>query len=213
MKRTATLICLHIALLGTSTSYAQANVTDPVNQCANLLSDRTIVSGYPALNSPSVRASACTCAQRLPSNPASATSERPLQDALALCIKQATDASPQPALPKQTIEIIANLFDAGSPQSHFTPPKFQLKGCKLPEYPDAAQRAEAMGLSRIALLVSKTGWVLDAEVVKSSGSTPAHKLLDAMTMFNLMSCRMEPAHYQDKAVEAWMEMSYAWRLE
>lgn len=65
----------------------------------------------------------------------------------------------------------------------------------------------------IALLIGANASVIDGEVTKPSGSSPAHRMLDAVALFSIMQCRFEPARLRDQPLDAWTEIEQVWKLE
>ncbi len=78
-----------------------------------------------------------------------------------------------------------------------------------PEYPAAAMRAGAMGETRLRLDLDASGEVQDAIVLRRSGPTREHRLMDRAAMDALMRCDFRQAHVGPGA----RQISYVWRLE
>ena len=83
----------------------------------------------------------------------------------------------------------------------------------MPEYPPAAARHDATGTTRVGFRIDAQGRLVDGNILRSSGQTPFHKLLDSAALLSLMQCGFKPATLDSEPVEggAWME--YVWRLE
>lgn len=67
-----------------------------------------------------------------------------------------------------------------------------LKGylCDGAEYPAAARRRETQGVVQVAFTVEPSGKISDVVVVKSSGETREHKLLDLVSKRQIQSCTL-----------------------
>lgn len=65
----------------------------------------------------------------------------------------------------------------------------------------------------MAYLISPIGVVKDAQIIKSSGTTPAHKLLDATVLVSMMQCEFSPATVNGTDVESWTTVRFVWRLQ
>lgn len=65
------------------------------------------------------------------------------------------------------------------------------RGCR-PEYPRAAVRAGAQGAVTMRLHVEADGTVSQVDVVQSSGTTYAHKLLDRAAVEAMLRCQVAP---------------------
>ena len=86
--------------------------------------------------------------------------------------------------------------------------------CTPPAMPMRAAEAGAQGTSRLRFHVDETGKVTSAEVIKSSGQTSAHRLLDNAAMKALAQCPVEPARDANgRPVASDVDVSYTWKLE
>ena len=65
--------------------------------------------------------------------------------------------------------------------------------CPIPEYPRAALRAEATGVTRVTVTVGLEGTVTDVRVVQRSGESEAHALLDRAAVRAMQACQFDPA--------------------
>lgn len=85
---------------------------------------------------------------------------------------------------------------------------------KPEDYPAAAQRAEATGITRVRLTVGPDGRLTSAEVVKSAGASREHKMLDRMVISKLSECGFKAANDENgRPVAASLEVDYVWKLE
>lgn len=83
-----------------------------------------------------------------------------------------------------------------------------------PAYPPAAVRANVQGVTGLAFHVDATGKVTQVDIVKSSGPTREHRLLDEAAASALSLCPFKAAVGEDgQAIEAVVPISYTWRLE
>ncbi len=87
-------------------------------------------------------------------------------------------------------------------------------GCTRPAMPVRAAEAGAQGTSHIRFHVDETGKVTSAEIIRSSGQTSAHRLLDNAAMKALAQCPVSPARDANgKPVASDVDVSYTWKLE
>jgi carboxyl-terminal processing protease len=87
------------------------------------------------------------------------------------------------------------------------------KACLTPEYPVLARRKQATGTVTIGFLVDGDGHVSKARVLKSSGETPVHKLLDATAVAYIGQCEFKPGTVDGVPVPSWTTIEYVWKLE
>ena len=81
-----------------------------------------------------------------------------------------------------------------------------------PEYPPAALRAGAAGVSRIRFTVDASGKVTAAEVVGSSGPTREHRLLDNAAKSALASCPIKVGtDAEGHPIGTQVEVLYTWK--
>jgi periplasmic protein TonB len=85
--------------------------------------------------------------------------------------------------------------------------------CK-PEYPIAAIRAEATGVTAIKFTIDATGKVVSADVIRPSGTTREHRLLDRAAVSSLSGCTFRPGRDANgRAIGASTNVEYVWKLE
>ena len=92
--------------------------------------------------------------------------------------------------------------------------KIDVASCEKPEYPAAAARAEATGITKIRFVVDATGAVSKAEVERAAGSSREHRLLDRTAVDALSKCRFKPGtDEQGKPVGGTTVVDYVWKLD
>ncbi len=93
------------------------------------------------------------------------------------------------------------------------PARIDFTSCAKPEYPVAARRAQAEGVSRIRFSVDASGRVSKAEVERASGSSREHRLLDRTAVDSLSGCKFQPGTDESgNAVGAFATVEYVWKL-
>ncbi len=82
------------------------------------------------------------------------------------------------------------------------------------DYPSAARRAEATGVTKIRFTVGADGKLAGAEVIKSAGPSREHKMLDRVALSKLSDCAFKPGNDENgHPVGATIEVEYVWKLE
>ncbi|WP_284620164.1 energy transducer TonB [Aquabacterium humicola] len=188
-----------------ATANAQDDKAAAVQRCALILNGGETREQIPSLSLKAVRERACACLVADPGAVAGETADR--------CIQAAVLAEPIPPLTPRTVSALANAAAPDGKRSTRTGPMVRINGCKRPEYPAAAVRAEATGTTRLVFRVAPDGKVADAEITKSSGTTVGHKLLDASALVALMQCPFTPGTDDGKPVEGTTIVEYVWKLE
>lgn len=85
--------------------------------------------------------------------------------------------------------------------------------CK-PEYPPAAVRAGATGVTKMRFVVDATGKVTSAEIVGSSGPTREHRLLDNAAKSTIAACPFTPGvDVEGHPTGTTVPVEYVWKLE
>lgn len=83
-----------------------------------------------------------------------------------------------------------------------------------PEYPVAALRAGAQGITRLAAHLDQTGKVLSIDIVRSAGNSREHRLLDHAIAAAAATCQFQPIRDADgQPIPGTITFSYTWRLE
>lgn len=82
-----------------------------------------------------------------------------------------------------------------------------------PEYPAAAQRAGAVGVSRIRFTVDAIGKVVGSQILQSSGPTREHRLMDKAAAEALAQCPVTMGiDEQGRPVGGTADVEYHWTL-
>jgi protein TonB len=82
------------------------------------------------------------------------------------------------------------------------------------DYPPAAVRAEATGVTKIRFNIGPDGKMLGAEIVKSAGSSREHKQLDRVALAKLSECSFRAGTDENgRPVGASFDVDYVWKLE
>jgi len=82
------------------------------------------------------------------------------------------------------------------------------------DYPAAARRADATGITKVRFTVGADGKLAAAEVVKSAGASREHKALDRVAVTKLSECTFRPGLDENgKPVGGSFEVEYVWKLE
>jgi protein TonB len=82
------------------------------------------------------------------------------------------------------------------------------------DYPAAARRADATGTTRIRFSIGADGRLVNAEVVRSAGSSREHKMLDRLALGKLSECKFTAgADENGRPVGATVDFEYVWKLD
>ena len=87
---------------------------------------------------------------------------------------------------------VAALVMAGCATQQALPPRpidASTAQCPMPDYPTAARRTETVGMTRVHFTVSADGTVTDATVLRKSGQSKYHDLLDQAAVKSVLQCR------------------------
>jgi protein TonB len=116
-------------------------------------------------------------------------------------VERHVEAPSAPPAPPAPVAARAARIDANDP------------ACK-PDYPAAAVRAGATGISKIKLSVDASGKVTSAEVVGSSGPTRENRLLDNAAKAAFSTCHMYPGIDENgRPVGTTTVAEYLWKLD
>ena len=103
---------------------------------------------------------------------------------------------------------------APAPKRQAVAPVINVNACDKPEYPAAAQRADATGTTKIRFTVDANGAVAKAEVERSAGSSREHRMLDRAAVDALSKCPFKAGIDENgKAVGAVVSVEYVWKIE
>lgn len=93
-------------------------------------------------------------------------------------------------------------------------PLLSSRECRQVDYPAAAVRQHATGVTKLRVDVDADGRVLGSTVVRAAGSTRAHHLLDDATRSLVANCPFRPALDEGGTpVASPYEFTFTWRLE
>ena len=81
--------------------------------------------------------------------------------------------------------------------------------CTQPPYPAEARRSAAAGTTTLEFEVNAEGKVTRVAIVKSSGPSPDHKVLDALAFTAISKCPFPPA---PGFLPSTSRLDYVWRL-
>jgi protein TonB len=123
-----------------------------------------------------------------------------------------TTVAPPPA-PFAPAPAPAPAAPAAAPAVAALPAIGNVTSCK-PEYPPAALKADATGSTRIRFNVGADGKLAGAEVIKPSGPSREHRLMDRAALNALSGCTFTAGRdTTGKPVGASFDVEYVWKLE
>lgn len=103
---------------------------------------------------------------------------------------------------------------APAPKLQAVPARIDVSTCEKPEYPAAALRAEASGVTKIRFWVDASGAVSKAEIEKPAGISREHRLLDRAAVDALSKCRFKPGTDEHgKPVGGTTTVDYVWKVD
>lgn len=70
--------------------------------------------------------------------------------------------------------------------------RFSRESCPLPQFPIKAAQADATGLTQIEFEVAQDGRVSSVKLLKRSGESEGHALLDSAAAASAFRCRYPP---------------------
>jgi protein TonB len=101
-----------------------------------------------------------------------------------------------------------------APRAQAVPARIDVSTCEKPEYPAAALRADATGISKIRFTVDATGMVSKAEIERSAGASREHRLLDRTAVEALSKCRFKPGvDDSGKPIGGTTVVDYVWKTD
>lgn len=82
------------------------------------------------------------------------------------------------------------------------------------DYPSAARRSEATGITKVRFTVGADGKLASSEVARSAGSSREHKMLDRVALAKLSECAFKAGLDENgRAAGGSFEVDYVWKLE
>jgi protein TonB len=82
------------------------------------------------------------------------------------------------------------------------------------DYPAAARRAEATGITRVRFTIDERGKLVKVDLLKSAGASREHRMLDKVAIDKLGECTFKPGTDDTgKAVGASFDVDYVWKLD
>jgi len=116
--------------------------------------------------------------------------------------------SPAPPAPAPAAPVVA-----AAPAPQPVPAQLDVSRCEKPDYPAEARRAEASGTTTIRFHVDGAGQVVSADLLKASGASRIHRLLDQAAIAALSRCAFKPGRdAQGKPVGGYATVDYVWKL-
>jgi protein TonB len=101
-----------------------------------------------------------------------------------------------------------------APRAQAVPARIDVSTCEKPEYPAAALRADATGISKIRFTVDATGMVSKAEIERSAGASREHRLLDRTAVEALSKCHFKPGVDESgKPMGGTTVVDYVWKTD
>ena len=124
--------------------------------------------------------------------------------------------APPPAPAPAPVAVAAPPAPPPPPRAVAKPAIANVQACapKGEDYPAAAQRAEAVGLTRVRFTIDAAGKVAKAEVVKSAGASREHRMLDRVALDKLSTCVFTPGIDENgKPTGGTFDVEYNWKIE
>jgi protein TonB len=115
-----------------------------------------------------------------------------------------------------TIQPPAPPAPAAPPRQSARPAIANVKACAPTneDYPRAALRAEATGTTKVRFSVDASGKLAGVEIVKSSGPSREHKMLDRIAVDKLSGCKFTPgADEAGHPTGGSFDVDYVWKIE
>lgn len=82
------------------------------------------------------------------------------------------------------------------------------------DYPAAARRAEATGVTRLRFTIDASGALARTDIVKSAGSSREHRMLDNAAASKLAGCVFTPGIDETgRATGGTFDVDYVWKLQ
>jgi len=94
------------------------------------------------------------------------------------------------------------------------PAQIDMKTCEEPQFPAAALRAEATGVTKIRFTVDANGAVSKVDLERSAGGSREHKALDRAAIDALSKCRFKPGtDANGNPAGAFAIVEYVWKIQ
>ncbi len=77
------------------------------------------------------------------------------------------------------------------------------------DYPEAAAKMGAIGVTELQYMLNPDGKVLSVQVIRPSGPTREHRLLDRVAVAFLKSCEFPKQDFSEPKLLTW---SYVWNI-
>lgn len=101
-----------------------------------------------------------------------------------------------------------------APPRAAVPARIDVASCDKPDYPAAALRAGATGVTKVRFAIDAAGRVVQAELESASGASREHRLLDRSAVEALSQCRFKPGIDEaGRAVGSTAIVSYVWKTD
>jgi periplasmic protein TonB len=82
------------------------------------------------------------------------------------------------------------------------------------DYPPAAIRAEATGITKVRFNIDETGKLVKIDLVRSAGSSREHRALDKVAIEKLSECSFKPGLDENgRPTGGTFEVEYVWKLD
>jgi periplasmic protein TonB len=129
-----------------------------------------------------------------------------------------TNVPPPPApvtispAPPASAPVVAAVPSAPVSLAHAA--QLDVSRCDKPDYPAAARRASATGITQIRFGVDGTGKVTSAQLLRPSGGSREHHMLDQMAINALSHCTFKPGTDEHgKPAGGYATVDYVWKLD
>lgn len=125
-----------------------------------------------------------------------------------------TTHSEPPAVPVAITPAAPVVEAPAAPPRAAVPARIDVASCDKPDYPAAALRAGATGVTRVRFAIDAAGRVVQAELESASGASREHRLLDRSAVEALSQCRFKPGIDEaGRAVGSTAVVSYVWKTD
>ena len=217
-------IVLFAAISTLAHAQKEPAVMDPLTSCVDKLASPELIARLPYFEAAAFRLRVCRCALHPPNRISDDTrrgaSPQQMATADAGTVLFCTGGilmklGPEPAAAQPLSAALASAVDDKGATLAFVEPTIQFggRGCNRPEYPEASRQSDAEGESTISFLVNSVGKATDVVIVKSAGTTAAHKLLDFSVALTGLQCRFNPGTLGGERIASWATVQFVWKLK